>query len=108
MGGLDDGYQDVGVNHPQGIHLDEDDFEALRREQATRQFAHAQVVQHLQDYLRRNPNATYTSWLASLHPENVQLDPRLMNEGNTWQVVWEQATADDRLSCPRLCRRRAW
>ena len=29
--------------------------------------------------------------VASLHPENIAVDPRLDQKGSEWRVIWEQA-----------------
>lgn len=41
---------------------------------------------HLSTYLEHNPEASYVSWIATLHPENaeVTIDPRFNIPGNPW------------------------
>ena len=51
---------------------------------------------HLSTHLARNPDANFKSWIASLHPENVTLDPRLDNanpEENEWLAIWAEAVS---------------
>jgi hypothetical protein len=51
-----------------------------------------QVIRsHLAQHLANNPDASYVSWIAALHPENVKLDPRLCgDQGNEWLNVWKE------------------
>lgn len=61
------------------------------------------IRDHLQEHLSRNPGTSYIQWIAALHPENVELDSRLLNDGNPWLTVWHEATAGGhRLSCTGL------
>lgn len=54
---------------------------------------------HLQRYLQRNPEGTYTGWIADLHPENVAVDPRLLRDDNPWMTLWSEL-GGRRLFCP--------
>ena len=47
------------------------------------------LYKHLREWRARNPDETFTAWIASVHPENVQLDPRMNIEENPWKLVWE-------------------
>ncbi|CAK0834864.1 unnamed protein product [Prorocentrum cordatum] len=72
------------------------DAEALEREAMEQERRRAVdeslklVEEHLQEYLQRNPSGTYTGWIADLHPENVNVDPRLLHDSNPWLTVWEK------------------
>merc|ERR1712227_505984 len=45
---------------------------------------------HCDEYQRRNgAGATYTGWIALLHPELVTLDPRLKTEGCQHKLIWD-------------------
>lgn len=83
--------------------LDPEDVEAQRQRDESRQIARNHISQHLSEHLMQNPNATYTSWIATLHPENVTVDPRLLNEGNAWLQVWEEASGGGRRHLCRCC-----
>lgn len=83
--------------------LEPDEGEQQQRT-ASIQTARALIREHLSEHLIQNPNATYTSWIAALHPENVQVDPRLLNDGNPWISVWEEAAGGGRRHLCRSCR----
>eukprot|EP00419_Tripos_fusus_P065240 CAMPEP_0172920328 /NCGR_PEP_ID=MMETSP1075-20121228/203871_1 /TAXON_ID=2916 /ORGANISM="Ceratium fusus, Strain PA161109" /LENGTH=140 /DNA_ID=CAMNT_0013780329 /DNA_START=30 /DNA_END=449 /DNA_ORIENTATION=- len=74
-----------------------EDVEAERQRAQAVESSTVLVREHLQDFLARNPGATYEAWIASLHPENVQLDHRLRITGNPWLVVWAEAGANPRV-----------
>ena len=79
------------------VPLLEDDEEVLRRMMQESRDASRQVIKsHLSTHLARNPDANFKSWIASLHPENVTLDPRLENanpEENEWLAIWAEAVS---------------
>ena len=70
------------------------DMEAQRLVAETVQASRRLMLDHLGEHLLRNPDATYASWIAALHPDNVQLDHRLVQEGNEWLSAWQCATGD--------------
>ena len=47
------------------------------------------LYKHLREWRARNPDESFTAWIASIHPENVQLDPRMDIKDNPWKLVWE-------------------
>ncbi|CAB9517979.1 expressed unknown protein [Seminavis robusta] len=53
------------------------------------------IRDHLDSYLDQNPDASYITWIATLHPENaeVTIDPRFMIPGNPWATVFAEAQA---------------
>lgn len=73
-------------------HVSCSEAEACR--DATNAAARALIAADLNAYLGRNPNGTFISWIASLHPENVHLDSRMWIEGNDWLVVWRDAVVN--------------
>lgn len=75
-----------------------DDIEAERQRTEAVEAATNVIRDHLSNHLVSNPEATYTSWIAALHPENVTLDSRLLNTGNPWLEVWQEATGGGRNS----------
>jgi len=74
-----------------------EDLEAERARAEAVESSTMLVREHLQDFLSRNPGATYEAWIASLHPENIQLDHRLRITGNPWLVVWAEAGGNPRV-----------
>ena len=54
------------------------------------------ISQHCRDHLSNNPDSSYVTWIACLHPENAQvsIDPRFLIEGNPWLTVYEEAKED--------------
>lgn len=92
----------VAIHLQDGLLPDTDpEIEELRA--ASIAAANKVIRDHLQEHLSRNPGTSYIQWIAALHPENVELDSRLLNEGNPWLTVWHEATAGGhRLSCTRL------
>jgi len=48
---------------------------------------------HLRDYVRANgPNASFKAWIATLHPENVQLDSRMWFDDSEQLALWQELT----------------
>ena len=56
----------------------------------------AVISQHCHNHLSNNPDSSYVTWIACLHPENahVSIDPRFLIEGNPWLTVYEEAKED--------------
>lgn len=56
----------------------------------------AVIEEHCHNHLSNNPNSSYVTWIACLHPENAQvsIDPRFLIEGNPWLTVYEEAKED--------------
>jgi len=54
------------------------------------------ISQHCHNHLSNNPESSYVTWIACLHPENAQvsIDPRFLIEGNPWLTVYEEAKED--------------
>lgn len=75
---------------------DDSDREAAAATEASRRASEAHVRKHLANHLRRNPGATYKSWIADFVPENVSLDPRLENEGSAWLEIWRDLSSRSR------------
>lgn len=75
------------------VAIPESDEEAQAAAAAARLEATASIRQHCESHLSLNPQSTYVSWIATLHPENahVTIDSRFMIPGNPWLTVWEEA-----------------
>ena len=54
------------------------------------------IENHCRQHLSNNPESSYVTWIACLHPENAQvsIDPRFLIEGNPWLTVYEEAKED--------------
>jgi len=54
------------------------------------------IENHCRQHLSNNPQSSYVTWIACLHPENAQvsIDPRFLIEGNPWLTVYEEAKED--------------
>ena len=51
---------------------------------------------HLKEYVRANGcNANFKAWIATLHPENVQLDQRMWLDQGEQMMLWRQMTGND-------------
>ena len=72
---------------------DDDDAELFRDESA--EACRELIREHLNQHLTRNPGASFVSWIAALHPENVKVDARLLTDGNEWAKAWDVATAGE-------------
>lgn len=64
-------------------------------DQATSQSI-AVIDEHCRRHLSTNPESSYVTWIACLHPENAQvsIDPRFLIEGNPWLTVYEEVKED--------------
>jgi len=51
------------------------------------------IDNHCRQHLSNNPDSSYVTWIACLHPENahVSIDPRFLIEGNPWLTVYQEA-----------------
>lgn len=69
-----------------------DDVEAEGQAQEARDRGTEMVREHLRQHLRQNPNSSYVTWIATLHPENasVVIDPRFLTPENPWWTVYEE------------------
>jgi len=78
------------------IVYDDDEEEARATANAARDEGIAAIRHHCENHLSCNPQSTYVTWIATLHPENAEvvIDPRFLIDGNPWLVVYEQ-TKDD-------------
>jgi len=56
----------------------------------------AVIDEHCREHLSNNPDSSYVTWIACLHPENAQvsIDPRFLIEGNPWLTIYEEAKED--------------
>mmetsp|Transcript_538 Transcript_538/g.760 ORF Transcript_538/g.760 Transcript_538/m.760 type:complete len:341 (-) Transcript_538:224-1246(-) len=72
---------------------DESDVEEAAMAAETRAEGHRFIREHLGQHLTQNPNSSYITWVATLHPENatVTIDPRFLIPGNPWMILYEQA-----------------
>ena len=69
--------------------MDSTEERELREEVLQSQEASKEIIRdHLSDYLSRNPDGSFTSWIADLHPENVNVDDRLTKEDSEWLLLW--------------------
>eukprot|EP00931_Biecheleriopsis_adriatica_P110295 TRINITY_DN84541_c0_g1_i1.p1 TRINITY_DN84541_c0_g1~~TRINITY_DN84541_c0_g1_i1.p1 ORF type:complete len:152 (+),score=29.40 TRINITY_DN84541_c0_g1_i1:93-548(+) len=75
---------------------DDYDVEAAQLVAETAAAGRRVIVEHLEDHLLRNPNSTYEAWIAALHPDNVQVDQRLLQDGNEWLAVWNSSSGIDK------------
>jgi len=69
---------------------------ASRAMAETNEASQSIIRAHLQRHLEQNPDASYKSWIAALHPENVTVDPRLSRDSpeNAWMNIWREAKGD--------------
>ena len=76
--------------------LPQTDEEAQAVVESSRARGIANIREHCSQHLSLNPNSSYVTWIATLHPENahVTIDPRFMIEGNPWLTVYEEAKDD--------------
>uniref|UniRef100_A0A7S1Y4M9 Transmembrane protein n=1 Tax=Grammatophora oceanica TaxID=210454 RepID=A0A7S1Y4M9_9STRA len=74
-----------------------EDMESAARAAAAQEQGTAMIREHLSSHLEQNPNSTYVTWVACLHPENatVAIDPRFYVPGNPWMTVFEEAKANE-------------
>lgn len=51
---------------------------------------------HLSHHMTQNPDSSYVTWIACLHPENadVTIDERFLVPGNPWWTVYEGAKGE--------------
>jgi len=94
----------LGLSEEEGGNMS--DVEANRMKTESVKASKDLIKDHLVEHLVQNPNATYQSWVAVLHPENahVELDQRMWNEGNAWLTVWKEVAASGSSCCPRRFR----
>jgi hypothetical protein len=54
------------------------------------------IDDHLSHHMDQNPDSSYVTWIACLHPENaeVTIDERFLVPGNPWWTVYEGAKGD--------------
>ena len=54
------------------------------------------IANHLSMHLSQNPDSSYVTWIATLHPENadVTIDQRFLVPQNPWWTVYEGAKND--------------
>lgn len=75
------------------VAIPDSDEEAQAVAVAAREEATDSIREHCESHLSLNPDSSYVSWIATLHPENahVTIDSRFMIPGNPWLTVWEEA-----------------
>jgi hypothetical protein len=76
-------------NQDEDVEAEADAAEARRRG--------TEVIEgHLSHHIQQNPDSSYVTWIACLHPENaeVTIDERFLIPGNPWWTVYEGAKAD--------------
>lgn len=78
-----------------------DDDEAAATAAQARQQGLNIVRSHLQSHLSNNPDSSYVSWIATLHPENakISIDDRFFIPGNPWQMVYEETLLEESDTC---------
>lgn len=76
--------------------LPDTDEEARASVAAAREEGTANIRNHCTQHLSLNPDSSFLTWIATLHPENAQvsIDPRFLIEGNPWLAVYEEARED--------------
>merc|ERR1740117_764197 len=62
--------------------------------------------EHLANHLEQNPNSTYETWVAVLHPENAreELDSRAWISGSALVDVWDEMAVRSSTCWPRRAR----
>mmetsp|Transcript_13263 Transcript_13263/g.23753 ORF Transcript_13263/g.23753 Transcript_13263/m.23753 type:complete len:316 (+) Transcript_13263:94-1041(+) len=77
-------------------NLPQSDEEAQAFASAARDQGIATVRHHCDQHLEQNPDSSYVTWIATLHPENarVVIDPRFLIPNNPWMAVYEEASDD--------------
>jgi hypothetical protein len=74
-----------------------DDNEAAEAEAASARRQGIDLIErHLSHHLSENPDSSFVTWIATLHPENaeVTIDQRFFVPGNAWWTVYEEAKND--------------
>ena len=85
--------EDVNVNVTTDVLSDE---EVQATVEAARAEGISVIRNHYVQHISNNPNSTYVTWIATLHPENAQvvIDPRFLIVGNPWLSVYEETRYD--------------
>ena len=66
--------------------------EARSLQRVSNHTAEAQMAQHAAQFLERNgTTANFEAWIALLHPENVQVDRRLLLPDSRHAAIWAEA-----------------
>lgn len=73
-----------------------EDLEAEAAAAEARRRGTVVIESHLAHHIQQNPDSSYVTWIACLHPENaeVTIDERFLIPGNPWWTVYEGAKAD--------------
>ncbi|KAL9187582.1 hypothetical protein ACHAXT_001685 [Thalassiosira profunda] len=84
------------LEHADSRPLPDADEEAQASAAAAREEGIATIRHHCTQHLALNPESSYCTWIATLHPENaeVSIDPRFLIEGNPCLAVYEEARSD--------------
>jgi len=89
----------AGVPTMQNFAENNNDMEALQAMRDASNAASRDLLKgHLSHHLSQNPDSSFVSWIAALHPENVTLDHRMTIAGNDWLEVWNSGLADSSLA----------
>ena len=79
-----------------GVDVEMSDAAALEQKRASYAASREVMQKHLKDYMRANGrNANFKAWIATLHPENVQLDQRMWLDESEQRKLWRQMTGID-------------
>jgi hypothetical protein len=94
--------------------VNRDIHEELGRKELVREAharCHAEIENHLRDFLEAKPEATYEDWIGDLHPDNVsegtlladlkQVDMRFYVIDSDHRMLWNQTVGEDRQVPPR-------
>jgi hypothetical protein len=57
------------------------------------------MLDHLDEFSSRNPEGSFISWIAELHPENLKLDSRVDRPDSEWRKMWEEHARSGRGMC---------
>ena len=79
-----------------GVDVEMSDVAASEQKRASEAASREVMRKHLKDYMRANGrNANFKAWIATLHPENVQLDQRMWLDEGEQRMLWRQMTGND-------------
>lgn len=93
---VDDGHHSQNTTAQESNVVDGDDEEARALAEAAREEGIANIHHHCTQHLSQNPESSFVTWIATLHPENAQvfIDQRFLIEGNPWLTVYEEVKED--------------
>jgi hypothetical protein len=84
------------MKNKSGRSVLEDDEAAEAEAARARRQGIGLIESHLSHHLSQNPESSFVTWIATLHPENaeVTIDQRFFVPGNAWWTVYEEAKND--------------